>query len=97
LRKNVRTQDTIGRYGGEEFIILLPDTTINECEQVAERIRVSIAEHELTTKNDRNIKVSASVGMTQWRKDDDIHSIIVRADRSLYKAKNQGRNRVVSG
>lgn len=96
LRKNVRTQDTIGRYGGEEFIILLPDTYVNEYKQVAERIRVSIAEHKITTKNDTNVRVSASIGITQWRKNDDLHSIIVRADHSLYNAKGQGRNRVVA-
>ncbi len=96
LRSCLRHLDHIGRYGGEEFLILLPDTSLNEAMQVAERCRKAIAELQLPDK--LPISLTASLGVTSQRKNsvNDMEDIIQLADEAMYEAKKQGRNRVVA-
>jgi diguanylate cyclase (GGDEF)-like protein len=95
-RKELREVDVIGRYGGDEFTALLPETGLSAACQVAERLRKNIAERTLDTKAGR-ITVTVSLGIAVLG---DEHltpeSLLDRADQALYAAKQNGRNRVWS-
>ena len=95
LRLNLREIDLIGRYGGEEFSIVLPDTDKESAFQVAERIRLAVEEHTLHAY-DEVIKVTISVGVAGFPEDEssNIQGLIEAADKALYRAKQSGRNRV---
>lgn len=97
LRQCVREYDIVCRYGGEEFMILLPETGLAAAITVAERMREKISENTVIF-NDESIKVTASVGVTQmkYQGQETADSIIYHADCALYEAKAGGRNRVVS-
>ncbi len=90
--KNVREHDTVTRWGGEEFIVLLPETDVDGAIQVAEKIRVAIERFE-----DKHIpKFTSSFGVSQLQYEDNHESFIQRVDEALYKAKRTGKNKVVS-
>lgn len=88
---HIRADDYFFRVGGEEFIILLHTTTLEEAVEVAEKIR-EIIEKELTFLGNR--KITVSIGVTEVSKDEKEESIYKRADNLLYRAKNSGKNRV---
>jgi len=91
IRNKVRNSDQAFRYGGDEFAILLPQTTIEAASQVTERVRESIAS-ELDTGD---INITASIGLASWPEDGMSHSdIIAAADLTLYRAKWSGGNRI---
>jgi len=92
LSNNVRKSDTVGRWGGEEFMIICPHTNHNGLEELANNLRTKIEKHKFPTIN----KKTASFGITIYKNQDDIETIIHRADEALYKAKENGRNRVES-
>lgn len=86
-------QDLVGRYGGEEFIILLPDQDKHAAEKVAERLKISVFALALPhDQSDVSPYVSLSQGIAQWRNGMDAKTLIENADRALYLAKQQGRN-----
>jgi len=90
LRNSIRIYDVLGRYGGEEFLIVLPDTDFENAKSLAERIRDKIKEKLIA-----NIRVTISLGITSIQeKDETINDMIKRTDEALYKAKNSGRDRV---
>ena len=98
LRKNIRGIDLICRFGGEEFVIIMPDTDASIAAKVAERIRV---ENEtipfLIDNGNTSIRVTASAGVTGLEfGSDTVESLMKRADLALYEAKSEGRNRVVN-
>jgi diguanylate cyclase len=97
LKKNTKGKDVAARFGGEEFIVLLPDTGIEGARVVAENIRGTIEGASIINPNNKQIvsKVTISIGMTEFFEADDIESVIVRADKALYAAKENGRNQVV--
>lgn len=92
----LREVDIIGRIGGEEFAILLPETDIVQATLVAERLRVSISNGKVFPNPNEEVKFAASFGVT-FTKDANksINELLNQADNALYKAKNSGRNRVV--
>ncbi len=95
LRQSLRKTDCVGRYGGEEFIILLPETEENAAYKVLEQCRESLSQHDIDTGNG-NINVTVSIGVTQLHvDDDDAWQAVKRADFALYRAKESGRNQVV--
>ncbi|WP_223671019.1 tetratricopeptide repeat-containing diguanylate cyclase [Kangiella shandongensis] len=95
-RHTLRQKDTIGRISGEEFLIILPDTNVKEAKQIAERLNHQFANADFSDLDD-GIHLTASFGVTEYMlEDESLDMVINRADRLLYKAKSQGRNRVVS-
>ena len=102
INSSIRTEiDWINRYGGEEFIIVLPETSLNDAACLAERLRNTVAEHKIDICGQK-ISVSASFGVTGFDPDTletkvYTEKIINTADKLLYQAKKEGRNRVVSG
>ncbi|WP_214001040.1 GGDEF domain-containing protein [Arsukibacterium sp.] len=90
--QQLRKTDYVGRIGGEEFLIILPDTSINSAIELAERIRLSLQQY--TTANDSIPPCTASIGVAQSRTTDTSASLIQRADDALYRAKAAGRNKV---
>lgn len=98
LKKGVKGRDIPTRYGGEEFVILLPETTCDNARILAEHLRIRIAvSHLKEPQTDLEIiKVTASCGVAEINPQDDIASIIERADRALYAAKKAGRNQTKS-
>jgi diguanylate cyclase len=97
LKKHTKGKDIAARFGGEEFIVLLPDTGIEGARVVAENIRQTIEGASIINPNNKQIvsKVTISIGMTELFEGEDLETMIVRADRALYTAKENGRNRVV--
>jgi diguanylate cyclase (GGDEF)-like protein len=93
LLDNVREPDICVRWGGEEFLILLPQTPLEGAKAVAEKIRTTISNKPLTTKN---LQITASFGVSQMGENDDESSLISKTDKSLYLAKNSGKNIVIA-
>ncbi|WP_027671166.1 tetratricopeptide repeat-containing diguanylate cyclase [Rheinheimera baltica] len=92
----LRQQDHFGRTGGEEFLIILPNTDINQAQPIAERVRRSVAAINLSLIQ-LNLQVSCSIGLTQAKPKELLNASISRADKALYQAKANGRNQVVEG
>ncbi|UJF31821.1 GGDEF domain-containing protein [Paenibacillus hexagrammi] len=95
VSKNLRDGDIMGRYGGEEFIILLPHTSLAAALQVAESLRAAV-ECECVLFNDTSLRVTASFGVAEVGKGEHLLEVINQADTALYEAKARGRNCVAS-
>lgn len=89
----VREQDINVRWGGEEFLILLPQTNITGAVTVASKIKSAIKEHIFT---DKSLKITASFGVSQLLEEDDEISLISRSDKLLYEAKKTGKDKVIA-
>ena len=97
LRGNVRGIDLACRYGGEEFVVVMPDTDGAVAARVAERVRQHIAQTPFAIGEGTSIEVTASVGVATLRHaGDDVAALMKRADLGLYEAKQSGRNKVVA-
>jgi len=102
IQSQLRAGDTLARFGGEEFVVLLPHTDMHHARQIAERIRCCIAEKELQAPNGEPINLTISIGLSLLPLENHTaknHALIERmlaaADKALYRAKHEGRNRVV--
>jgi diguanylate cyclase (GGDEF)-like protein len=89
----VRAYDSVGRFGGEEFIVVLPETNEADAFSVAERIRLRIAEKDANVDG-ISISFAISQGLATCTGDESVDNLIAMADRALYRAKENGRNRV---
>jgi two-component system cell cycle response regulator len=97
FRRNTRGIDLACRFGGEEFLVIMPDTNMQRAYQVGERLRVAIAADPFQIKPDGGIHLTASVGIaTLENADDTPESVFRRADSALFAAKRRGRNRVAA-
>jgi len=98
FKQNVRNIDLPCRVGGEEFVIVLPDTPINIASKVAERLRRSVSNKPFSVPNqDKGLNITISVGLAALQSPDDTQDqMLKRADQALYEAKEQGRNKVVA-
>ena len=98
LMKQVRTIDTVGRYGGEEFIIVLPETKSNEAKVVAERARKSIEENQFEGEESQpSGRVTISLGLVTCMNGTlTVEEMIKESDKNLYKAKAAGKNKIIS-
>ena len=88
IASQVREVDSIARWGGEEFLILLPETDAEQATRVAEKLRIALQAQKLVQVGG----VTASFGVTEYRQGDDTDALIKRADAALYEAKSAGRN-----
>jgi diguanylate cyclase (GGDEF)-like protein len=97
LRSSVRTIDHVGRYGGEEFIIVLPETSRSDAQILAERIRATIAAQLFTVGDGQEVRRTVSIGVAGYPEDAmDADQLIQHADDALYRAKRAGRNCVLT-
>jgi two-component system cell cycle response regulator len=87
---HLRQEDQLGRLGGEEFLVLLPDTDADAAATAAERIREEVA--SATTP----VPVTVSLGIATWEDDETPEALLHRADQALYAAKAAGRDRVMA-
>jgi diguanylate cyclase (GGDEF)-like protein len=90
LDHSKRSTDYIGRWGGEEFILLLSDTNLLGAAKLAEKLRCIVENHTFPHRS----RLTISLGVSEYKEDDDQVSMIKRADVALYRAKHSGRNRV---
>jgi len=94
IKSRLRVQDLIARWGGEEFLAVLPDTRLDDAQLSAERIREALLAHNWQTSTGARMMITISAGVSEFRPDDDLNSAINRADNALYRSKEGGRNRV---
>ena len=92
IKALLRQSDLLARWGGEEFVVILPETSIEQAKVIAEKLRSCIETHLFMNVSD----LTCSFGVTQLRGDDTEQSFLIRADKALYQAKEVGRNRVVA-
>lgn len=92
IRENVRSTDRLFRWGGEEFILILPDANLDSAICVAEKIRIIIQDYDFAIGE----RITISLGVGEYKFNEDIDQIIVRIDNALLKAKTRGRNRVAA-
>lgn len=94
-RDGADSSENFGRYGGEEFLLVLPETDMAGARICAERIRLKVAETPLEV-DDHKVPITLSCGLTSYRAGEDIRATLARADQALYRAKQAGRNRTES-
>lgn len=90
LSSNIRSSDLIARFGGEEFVVLLTETAIDDALGQVERMREAVAKLEIEAAP---VQIRVSAGLAQWMDSETGDSLLQRSDRALYKAKSEGRNR----
>lgn len=93
ITQNIRTSDIFARWGGEEFVLLAPASTLESTKEVAEKLRQLVASHAFAS----HLNMTMSFGIAQYDHNDSLESIMARADAALYKSKHDGRNRVTCG
>src|SRR5690606_22926184 len=94
LRDTSRELDLVARWGGEEFLILLPNTTLLQALKLAERIRARIAQHSVAYKG-QELRVTASFGVCSISQTRDLKQLLIQAGLNLYQAKQRGRNQII--
>ena len=95
IKKHIRKTDFSFRYGGEEFLVLLLNTNIENAMKVAEQIRSKVASTNFTLK-EKEFATTITIGVAQYIAGESLESLIERADKNLYKGKNNGKNKVIS-
>ena len=97
LQSTLRKADQLGRYGGEEFLIVLSNTDLQQAVVIAERCRQAISQACLYEENDKRLQVTASFGVSSSAQCGyQLDKLVRQADKYLYQAKERGRNQVVS-
>ncbi|MGC8650547.1 MAG: GGDEF domain-containing protein, partial [Hydrogenobaculum sp.] len=89
---NIRATDIFARYGGEEFVIIAPESTLEDAKALAEKLRKEIENFLF----EEGLSITCSFGVASLNQEDTKETILKRADEALYKAKREGRNRVVA-
>ena len=94
IKESIRQVDSVGRYGGEEFLIILTETDKNGARFAAERIRQAVESKRIKVY-DEDLKATVSIGIATFPEDaEETQALIEKADKSLYRAKQTGRNRI---
>ncbi len=93
MRQNVRSSDWAARWGGEEFLVLLPHVDSEGLLSMGEKLRILVANSFLTIDQGKEVRVTISLGGTLFRPGDTSKTVVARADRLLYESKSKGRNR----
>jgi diguanylate cyclase len=91
IRERLRASDFISRFGGEEFVILLPETEAKEAVAVMEEIREAIANTPFHFRH-KQVQITVSIGLTMFQGKDNLKNAFTRADKAMYEAKDSGRN-----
>jgi diguanylate cyclase len=94
LKKQTRRSDFVGRYGGEEFLIILPETSLDKALILAEKLRRRVSELAIPAEGRVLKDITVSIGATEYEDDPTIEEFINRSDKWLYTAKKNGRNQV---
>jgi diguanylate cyclase (GGDEF)-like protein/PAS domain S-box-containing protein len=94
LRKEIRTTDFVGRWGGEEFLFIFPETSCKGALQVIERVRQSVEKVNLIAEN-KAVRLSVSIGLSYHSENHDSEKIVIEADKAMYQAKQAGKNRCI--
>jgi diguanylate cyclase (GGDEF)-like protein len=98
LRDSIRQSDTVGRYGGEEFVVILPETDIEAAQCKLESLRELVARTPIVLSTREQVHVTISAGLASFPQDgEDAAELFALADERMFQAKKQGRNRVVAG
>jgi diguanylate cyclase (GGDEF)-like protein len=95
IQKELRATDIIARFGGEEFVAVLPKTKLDDANIIASRVAVAISRQVITLADGNELSVTASVGVTQRKQAENLDDVLKRADDFLYFAKDNGRNQVI--
>ncbi|MBS0513400.1 MAG: GGDEF domain-containing protein [Proteobacteria bacterium] len=93
VRQHLRPQDTLARHGGEEFVILFPDTDVDQANQALVRLQRELTREFFMANNDK-VVITFSAGVTPWTSGEAVQDALSRADAAMYQAKQAGRNRV---
>lgn len=93
LKHSLRVTDYAFRYGGEEFLILMPETPASNAIRAADKLLDKVRNASITLDNGRHLKVSVSIGIAQFDKHPDFEQVIKHADEKLYEAKHNGKDR----
>jgi len=98
MKQHITEYHCAARYGGEEMAIIMPNTPLNKAMEIAEKIRASLAQHPLKLKGSKKSigKVTISIGVSSFKINDSIESLIERADKAMYQAKDNGRNQIMA-
>jgi diguanylate cyclase (GGDEF)-like protein len=94
-REQIRAGDLFARWGGEEFALVLPSASLRAGFRKAQGLVKSLAKREWAVEKDRTLGFTMSIGVTAWKTGDDPAQLVARADKALYQAKEQGRNRAI--
>ena len=94
IRAEIRVTDSAYRYGGEEFIVIFPETVPDEARIVAERLRQEFADHEFTPAPTEHVHMTVSIGGGSYRTGEELIPFVKRIDKAMYKAKKLGKNRL---
>lgn len=96
LTETIRMPDRIGRYDDDKFLAILPETNMSGACQIAERIRSAVCETDIGVAPRHKVRLTVSIGVTMFRRGEDVNQLLSRATRILEQAKTQGRNRVLT-
>jgi diguanylate cyclase len=95
VKNTLRPTDVIARFGGEEFVILLPETRLEDATDTMKRLQRELTKHFFLYKNERML-ITFSAGVTSWQQKEEQSTVVARADKAMYKAKKAGKNRVMA-
>lgn len=90
VKEVLRGTDVLARFGGDEFVALLPDTLLSQAQRIAERVQTQVKEIRINNE----YSITTSIGIAEFRSDDDFNTLFSRADQALYRAKDAGRDRI---
>lgn len=96
IAANIRKSDFLGRFGGEEFIVLLRDVSFGDMQAIAEKLRVLISNTHTAVSDDEHVEVTVSIGCSYYHKDMTKEQWIKQADALMYEAKSSGRNKIIA-
>ncbi len=94
IKSCLRANDSAYRYGGEEFTVILPETSGAEARTVAQRIRSALEAERFSPENGQDAQITISIGVTEYQREEELSTFIQRADKAMYLSKQNGRNKV---
>jgi len=92
MQQNIRKSDVLGRWGGEEFLIILPHTSLNQAKKVAEKLREEIKKHHFPKVGN----ITCSFGVSEYKYNETLHDLMQKVDEALYEAKEKGRDKIIT-